>query len=465
MLGRIASEEQSGVFVAVIIEVVDRERCGVDEQCWPNFADCQDWCSGCIFVPCLCSSAQPPYQDPYQYQQPPQPPYQQDPYYTSPPPPPQAFSPPPAPIKKSLLIGINYTGSAHELRGCHRDVENVAEFLYYRGYSNDPSSQVILRDDLPGAFYPTGQNILSAITWLISTPGTTNFFHYSGHGGQVRDPTGLHPSGILDTICPVDFETSGQINSDMLHAHLVTAMPSNSTLFAILDCCHSGSGLGLPYIYHSDDEGNVSMIDNVKAGMRLLGQANELMRGGFSMAKMGEAKGIFAGATSLFHNFSSGGQQEEGIGEDANNSAYAQEQKMVTMFSGCRDDQTSADASIAGSNEGAMSWAFLQSMKKIPNPTFLQNTTQRKARGKSQVFTEWALISRVLVHTVRVKCLILELWNENPICEDPQIDKSVQATCLVTVDDSLCVDPVDENVKDSWAYVLQLQGLRLSFLE
>jgi hypothetical protein len=62
--------------------------------------------------------------------------------------------------KKSLLIGINYTGSENELRGCHQDVENVAEFLSYRGYSNDQRSQVILRDDLGGQYYPSGHNIL-----------------------------------------------------------------------------------------------------------------------------------------------------------------------------------------------------------------------------------------------------------------------------------------------------------------
>ncbi len=62
--------------------------------------------------------------------------------------------------KKSLLIGINNTGSQNQLRGCHQDVENVAEFLGYRGYSNDPRSQVILRDDKPGPYYPSGHNIL-----------------------------------------------------------------------------------------------------------------------------------------------------------------------------------------------------------------------------------------------------------------------------------------------------------------
>lgn len=35
--------------------------------------------------------------------------------------------------KKSLLIGINYVGSQHELQGCHQDVTNMREFLDANG--------------------------------------------------------------------------------------------------------------------------------------------------------------------------------------------------------------------------------------------------------------------------------------------------------------------------------------------
>lgn len=69
--------------------------------------------------------------------------------------------------KKSLLIGINYTGSENELRGCHQDVENVAEFLHYRGYPDDPQSQVILRDDMEDQYYPSGHNILVLLDLVL----------------------------------------------------------------------------------------------------------------------------------------------------------------------------------------------------------------------------------------------------------------------------------------------------------
>jgi hypothetical protein len=73
--------------------------------------------------------------------------------------------------KKSLLIGINYAGSAHELRGCHADVDNMAEFLSYRGYDNSHHNRVILTDrpevgyDSP--YFPNGHNILGE---LLSIP-------------------------------------------------------------------------------------------------------------------------------------------------------------------------------------------------------------------------------------------------------------------------------------------------------
>ncbi|RQM04952.1 hypothetical protein DH86_00004430, partial [Scytalidium sp. 3C] len=229
----------------------------------------------------------------------------------------------------------------------------------------------------------------AAIDWLVSEPGTTNFFHYSGHGGQVRDPTGNHPSGILDTICPVDFEQAGQLDTDILHEHLVSRLPPNSTLFCILDCCHSGSALGLPYVYRSDDDGNISLLDNIKTGMHLLHEANDLFSRGFSFDKMAEAQDLYAGATSFFRGFQHMGEsQAPGFDQDENFEGYSREHKMVTMFSGCRDDQTSADASIGGTSEGAMSWAFLQIMRYNPNVSYLDALAQTRTALRQSNYTQ-----------------------------------------------------------------------------
>ncbi|EME49706.1 hypothetical protein DOTSEDRAFT_164323 [Dothistroma septosporum NZE10] len=291
------------------------------------------------------------------------------------------------PRKKSLLIGINYVGSEHKLQGCHQDVENMMEFLAAEGYSSDRRDRVVLRDDQHtdpnGPFWPNGHNMMAAFQWLVSEPGTTNFLHYSGHGGQVADTGGYRVSGFDDTIVPVDFERNGQIPSGVLHKALVSALPPSSTLFIILDCCHSGSAVELPYVYRSDEDGNVSMLDNVQAGMRLMGAASHLIQGGFTVDKVGEARQLFAGAQSFFKGLmhEQAETDQYGLSQEDFAQEYQREQpKQVWMYSGCKDDQTSADASIAGSHVGAMSWAFLECMKQYglrqSYIQVLQNTRQ-----------------------------------------------------------------------------------------
>lgn len=46
------------------------------------------------------------------------------------------------------------------------------------------------------------------------------------------------------------------------------------------------------------------------------------------------------------------------------------EKKMVTMSSGCANEQTSADASIQGKPSGAMSWALLKTVRADETPTY-----------------------------------------------------------------------------------------------
>ena len=299
---------------------------------------------------------------------------------------------PPPPVegqkKKSLLIGINYVGSSHALAGCHQDVENIHKFITSQGYPTDPKSQVVMRDDEQtdprGKFFPSGVNILAAMEWLVSEPGTCNFLHYSGHGGQVADTDGNRVSGFDSTIVPFDYEKKGQIPSGILHKTLVSRLPPRSTLFMIFDCCHSGSAAELPFIYRADSDGNVSMMDNVKEGMRLVGAANHLIQGGFSASSVPEARQLLAGAQSFFKGMSHGddeGDSKYGLDEQDFAEQYEKEKKKnVWMYSGCEDDQTSADATIKGSHVGAMSYAFLETMRKHGTKQsyiqVLQNTRQ-----------------------------------------------------------------------------------------
>lgn len=299
--------------------------------------------------------------------------------------------------RKALLIGINYFNSGHQLQGCEADVNNMIAFLVSRGYSTHPRDMVVMTQSRgPGPYYPIGANIIAGMDWLVSEPECALFLHYSGHGGQVPDPYGQRVSGYDSTIVPVDFETHGQINSDILHRHLVSALPPNSTLFVIFDCCHSGSALELPWVYKSDEDGNINLMDNLQAGMALMGEAQTLIQGGFTFQKLGAAHQLLAGAGDFFkglrHEFGEeGGESENGLqnmhdfGED-----WSREERSVFMFSGCKDSQTSADAFISGKHVGAMSDAFLKVMRQDYRWSFsyveiLQRTREVLQEKYSQV--------------------------------------------------------------------------------
>lgn len=272
--------------------------------------------------------------------------------------------------RKALLIGINYYGSKHQLQGCVNDVQNVSAWLVSRGYSPSPRDMVFLTDERRGPYHPSGHNILAAMDWLVSDPGCALFLHYSGHGGQVPDQYGTRRDGFSDTIVPVDFERHGMIDSGILHQHLVSRLPPNSSLFVLFDCCHSGSAIELPYVYRSDEDGNINLMDNLDAGIELWSEASHLLQGGFTFDRMGEAATLLGGAQDFFrglkHQFDDeGGNTINGLAP-VNDFAqdWSREGKSVFMFSGCKDSQTSADAFIRGKHVGAMSWAFLETMRQ-----------------------------------------------------------------------------------------------------
>ncbi len=84
---------------------------------------------------------------------------------------------------------------------------------------------------------------------------------------------------------------------------------------------------------------------------------------------------LLGGATDFFHGLTHQRQQEadaQGLASERFGVDWSTEGKDVWMFSGCADDQTSADTSIAGSATGAMSWAFIGSMRENPQQSYVE---------------------------------------------------------------------------------------------
>lgn len=291
--------------------------------------------------------------------------------------------------KKSLFVGINYAGTKSALRGCINDVHNIRGFVtstYH--FPEDAEHMLVLTDDQKDPTkIPTKANMLAGMQWLVAgaQAGDSLFFHYSGHGGFQKDAGSDEVDGNDETLVPSDYTTAGQIIDDEIHSTLVAVLPAGVRLTAVMDCCHSGSVFDLPYTYGMTASNVVYEKDNRKAAIQAA------LMAGMSLFK-GDSAGAFAKgkeAFTLFTTAPAGGAAApapvHAPGTTYSTHAGAVKIKTsladVIQFSGCRDDQTSADATMAGQASGAMSWALIQAFKE---------------KGLEQTYVE--LLSNVRTH-------------------------------------------------------------------
>jgi hypothetical protein len=97
---------------------------------------------------------------------------------------------------------------------------------------------------------PTRENLLRAMRWLVNgcDSGDSLVFHFSGHGVQKLDMNDDEVDGYNEALCPVDFEQSGKILDDEINEMIVRPLGRGVKLHAIVDTCHSGTILDLPYL-------------------------------------------------------------------------------------------------------------------------------------------------------------------------------------------------------------------------
>ncbi|KAK9817527.1 hypothetical protein WJX74_008370 [Apatococcus lobatus] len=281
--------------------------------------------------------------------------------------------------RKSLLIGINYTGSQSQLNGCINDVHNVQRWLTSVGFPPDPNSMLVLTDDQQDPrLRPTRENMINAFRWLVggTQPGDSLFLHYSGHGGTVKDVSNDEASGHDSTLIPVDYESAGQIIDDELYEVLVKPLPQGVKMHAILDCCHSGTIFDLPFSYRPNADGKITLSEFATKARQLLADWNQFTGAKDTGSRMKAGMNMFTQGKSLFNAVS----HRNGAGEEWEQASRTQgPHGAVYCFSGCKDNQTSADATIAGQASGAMSWGLLTTLQQQPQQTYaqlLQNTRQ-----------------------------------------------------------------------------------------
>mmetsp|Transcript_31115 Transcript_31115/g.87214 ORF Transcript_31115/g.87214 Transcript_31115/m.87214 type:complete len:386 (-) Transcript_31115:44-1201(-) len=153
--------------------------------------------------------------------------------------------------KKALLIGINYKGQKGELSGCINDVKRIHQYITSNGFEENDIR--VLTDDTDEK--PTAKNIMEGLVWLAAdaSPDDSLFLHYSGHGGRMKDDDGDEKDGYDETLIPIDYRESGQIRDDDVFKTLVAPLPKGCHLTCLMDCCHSGTILDLPFMLMGDD--------------------------------------------------------------------------------------------------------------------------------------------------------------------------------------------------------------------
>eukprot|EP00811_Abedinium_folium_P034693 NODE_7554_length_1569_cov_2.013176.p1 GENE.NODE_7554_length_1569_cov_2.013176~~NODE_7554_length_1569_cov_2.013176.p1 ORF type:complete len:404 (-),score=109.89 NODE_7554_length_1569_cov_2.013176:192-1403(-) len=159
--------------------------------------------------------------------------------------------PEPSGRRRALLVGCNYGGTSAELRGCINDVRRINNLLISRLGFDRHSIRVLTDDQCNPHSVPTRANMVEGMRWLVTgaRPGDVLFFHFSGHGGQALDPTYSEEDGYDETLCPTDFQIAGQIVDNEVFDTVCAPLPSGAKLTALMDCCHSGTALDLPFTW------------------------------------------------------------------------------------------------------------------------------------------------------------------------------------------------------------------------
>ncbi|TKV95792.1 hypothetical protein SEVIR_9G384800v4 [Setaria viridis] len=262
--------------------------------------------------------------------------------------------------KRALLVGVSYRGTAHELKGTVNDVKEMRRLLCGKfGFPGDCILELTENERDPSRV-PTRENLLRAMRWLVDgcSSGDSLVFHFSGHGVQKLDMNDDEVDGYNEALCPVDFERSGKILDDEINATIVRPLGRGVKLHAIVDTCHSGTILDLPYLCR-------------------------LSRTGYWQWEN--------------HNRPSGTPKIPSGG-------------LAISISGCSDDQKSADASgfsESSSSIGAMTDSFVKAVEAEPGTTYGRLLSAMRARirdgqgsrrlpGRLGSFVRWMIPSSSL---------------------------------------------------------------------
>jgi len=140
--------------------------------------------------------------------------------------------------KKALIVGINDCGiPGAELNGCVNDAQMWWE-LFTGTYGFDPDNVRVVTDERA-----TKPEILRRLSWLIdgAKEGDELVYCHSGHGSQIRDRNADELDDQLDELVIAYGHTWDDPLLDDDIALAFEDLPEGAFLTMLCDTCHSGS--------------------------------------------------------------------------------------------------------------------------------------------------------------------------------------------------------------------------------
>jgi len=247
--------------------------------------------------------------------------------------------------KKALLVGINDYKEINDLSGCVNDVTNIRDVLLkYYGFAV-PDIRVLVDKRA------NKENIIHRLKWLVTgaKKGDILVFHYSGHGTQIRDRKGDDElkDHMDEAICPWGTNWDGGLILDVDLYDIFQEIKTGVTLEVILDSCFSGTGTR-----------EVIPIKEMK--IRFLTPPIDI-----------ECR------------------NEEGLQVKNIGMKEAIKKHNHVLWAGCKESQTSADAQIGNTYNGAFTYFFCKHIRKTQGRIIRSELIKRiKASLKYEKFSQ-----------------------------------------------------------------------------
>lgn len=255
--------------------------------------------------------------------------------------------------KKALLIGINrYRMPGADLRGCVNDVENLGGALVQLCGFQKADIETLTDFDA------TKKAMQAGIAKLVKggRKGDVLLLHYSGHGANVPDDDGDEADRRDEILCPTDLDWKDPLRDDWLRKSF-DSVRAGVSLTVVMDCCHSGTNTRAisPPDAPVVERYLPSPWDLVatESGRRLRGRTIGRMRRSPARRRGPDIVAI---------------------------------DMPETLITGCRDTQTSADAFIASSYNGALTYHLVSAIRdrggRLSYRELHARTTARLAKAR-----------------------------------------------------------------------------------